>query len=234
MYAPLPGNECCTSAAQCDDGDPCTIDTCGVDAKCAHSQGPPIPGAEEICGDGIDNDCDPDTVCYYVKQGALTIPLEPIKGSNGVVTYYGYNAPGNGSSADTDHEISNSAALFLYEDADGNISLLFILDEVQDGSGGACTIQWSGAMGMEVLVYDDNLGGNDTWVVDLEAGTGYAEWYWGACCTDGLALGYLAGDFCVDFTVSKFQGLQNITVWDTPNHTVALPQSSSFSVCSGQ
>lgn len=48
----------CTSAAQCDDGKPCTIDDCPFNlGKCTHALAAPGTG----CGKG--NDCVPDSTC---------------------------------------------------------------------------------------------------------------------------------------------------------------------------
>src|SRR2546426_542768 len=54
----------CTSAAQCDDADRCTTDTCAT-GVCAHAPvtGCPCVVGPEVCGDGIDNDCDGLTDC---------------------------------------------------------------------------------------------------------------------------------------------------------------------------
>ncbi len=71
---------CCQAAAECDDANPCTVDLCGAKGECKHAlvdadgDGYPgaacggtdcddadatvHPGAQEICGDGKDNDCD--------------------------------------------------------------------------------------------------------------------------------------------------------------------------------
>jgi len=234
FHAFVPGEGCCLDDEDCNDDDPCTYDVCTAAGACQHSPAPPIPGGIEICGDGKDNDCNPDTVCYFVKQNGKVIDLAPVQGQSGVVTYYGYSAPGSGSSANTGYELSNSAVLFLYEDPQGNISLLFIMDKIEDGSPGKADLQWDGAQGMEVLVYDDHLGGNDIWNVDLLSGSGSVLWKWGNCCTDGFALGYLKGDFCIDFTLSNLGGIQNVIVWDTPTHNVPLDGTPSFSICSGE
>jgi len=195
---------------------------------------PPQPLVEEICGDGIDNDCDPETVCVQLEQNGKVIPMTPIDGQHGVVTFYGYSAPENSSSANTGYEVSDAAVLFAYRDPQDNISLVFILDKIKDGSGGKFHLQYSGAQGMEVLVYDDHLGGNDSWDVDLVAGTGDVLFKWGQCCTDGLALGYLEEDFCIEFTMSQAMGIQQVLVYEHADSSVPLDGSASFKVCSGQ
>jgi len=160
--------------------------------------------------------------------------MKPIEGTQGIVTFYGYSAPGNNASAKTGYEVANNAVLFAYRDPQGNISLVFILDKIQDGSGGKYNIAYEGAQGMEMLVYDDNLGGNDAWNVDLQAGTGSVQFTWGPCCTDGFAMGYLEGDFCIDFTPTYSNGLMNLLVWEDSQTTKSFDDFAPFSICSGQ
>lgn len=50
----------CTSGADCDDADPCTVDTCGLDRRCMHA--PKTcelePGFDPACNEGV---CEPST-----------------------------------------------------------------------------------------------------------------------------------------------------------------------------
>lgn len=58
---PCTSNDVCASGScqgvlmNCDDGDPCTSDACSQ-GSCVHIP-QALPGATEICGDGLDNDC---------------------------------------------------------------------------------------------------------------------------------------------------------------------------------
>jgi hypothetical protein len=80
----------CTSDADCDDGSACTVDTCDPSAGCVHQAvdgdadgfgpgacggdcndaNPTIrPGAAEIIGDGIDQNCDGAETCFRDGDG---------------------------------------------------------------------------------------------------------------------------------------------------------------------
>ena len=218
--------DCCTSDAQCDDGDPCTFDLCSVSSQCDHPPKPPIAGAAEICGDGIDNDCDPNTVCYTVVHGGSTVPLSPIEDPAGIASFYGYQFEFN-ASADTGFEVQDNVAVLLHVDAYGNVSLVFILDEVQaqetSPDGGSYSLAIAGAAGFNILVHDDAPGaGNDEWDYDPVSGTGTIAWAWAPCCTDGLALGYLKGTFCIELTPLAVNGIAETVVWTSPTTTTSF------------
>ena len=226
---PIDG-ECCVTDADCVDGDPCTYDLCTV-FGCDHPATPPNPFVDEVCGDGVDNDCDPLTMCYELLAGNGVYPLEPFEGPQGVVAFYGYTWPDQ-ASANTGLETSNRLTVLLYRDPAGVLSLLMIADRAQDGSGGLVDLSWSGAIGAQVLVYDDTLGaGNDIWNVNDVTGSGSVRWEWGACCTDGVALGPLVGDICIDVGLQVFSGLNGMVVWEGPGQGTNLPLQAGFSIC---
>ena len=112
------------------------------------------------------------------------------------------------------------------------MSLVYLLDIAGDGSGGSYTLSYSGAEGFQVLVYDDTLNaGNDTYNLDEANGSGTIDWVWAGCCGDGMAMGYLEGDFCINFFEVNSSGLTGTTVWDTENSTFDLDGSGVFSLC---
>jgi hypothetical protein len=192
--------------------------------------------SEEIC-DGIDNDCNPDTVCYTVHHGGDSYEVEPVQGTSDVVTFYGYHWP-DSSSANTGFETPNRADLLLYRDTDDKVSLVYILDIANEGgffdsSGGGVTAAIEGATGMGILVYDDILGaGNDEWDYDQATGTGLIEWLWGSCCTDGLAMGYLEGEFCITFTILESGGIEGLSLHSGTGLSLNLEDGDhNFMVC---
>ncbi|MGM0577278.1 MAG: MopE-related protein, partial [Myxococcota bacterium] len=48
----------CPCDVDCDDGNACTTDACDPLEGCVHDPLAPGEGGEEVCGDGVDNDCD--------------------------------------------------------------------------------------------------------------------------------------------------------------------------------
>ncbi|RIK65961.1 MAG: hypothetical protein DCC65_10990 [Planctomycetota bacterium] len=68
-HSPIPG--CCTSAAQCNDSDPCTTDSCVMNA-CQHD---PVP---DCCTDAADcDDSDPCTVDTCEGNACVNTPAAP-------------------------------------------------------------------------------------------------------------------------------------------------------------
>lgn len=49
------GTTLCTDAEDCDDGDPCTVDSCGADGLCVTA--PKCGGAQPLCCDGVCGQC---------------------------------------------------------------------------------------------------------------------------------------------------------------------------------
>ena len=235
VHADIPG--CCLVGSDCDDGDACTVDVCSIANTCQYGPSPPLPGVEEVCGDGIDNDCNPETVCYSLLHDGKATPMTPITGVQSVVGFYSYMSV-NTYSADTNYEVEDQAAVLLYTDPMGNVSLVWINDEVgsqeESADGGQIQVTVSGAAGMDFLVYDDIPGPGstgDTYVFDEATGEWTLTWFWNDCCTDGMAMGYLANDACVTLTVTAATGITGVTVWDSPTSKVALGPDASFTIC---
>jgi len=173
-------------------------------------------------------------MCFALQQGATSTLLTPIVGNESVVAFYGYQAPDQ-YSANTGYELTDRAVVLLYRDGNDNVSLVYILDEPGDGSGGSYTLSYSGAEGFQVLVYDDTLNaGGDDYSVDEANGTGTMEWGWAGCCGDGFALGYLEGEFCINFFEVNSSGLTGTTVWSSDNSSIELDGSGVFSICGVQ
>lgn len=63
--------ECCTTAADCDDGSPCTTDVCpGATKVCKHL----VVAGSDCCSSGID--CSPGQYC--ASSGAQCVPVQPV------------------------------------------------------------------------------------------------------------------------------------------------------------
>jgi len=194
-------------------------------------------GVEEVCGDGVDNDCNAQTVCFEWVQNGNATPIKPIQGDQGLVSFYSYKFVHN-FSADTGYEVEDKAALLLYKDPWGNVAMVFILDEVdeeeQNPDGGEFQLSLTGAAGMDILVYDDipQEGGNDEWIFNTKTGEGSMHWWWGDCCTDGFALGYLTGPFCINLDPQALGGINNIALWESESSYTDLDPNAPFQLCS--
>ena len=170
-----------------------------------------FPGNEEVCGDYVDNDCDDTTHCYFVTLGEQTFGMNPILGTEAVTTWYNYGVPNN-ASANTGLEVSNTVQLVLYEDPEGLLYLVVIIDDVNDGSGGNVTGQFSGFFGASTVV-DDDPGEADG--MNPDTGEGSAAWTWVACCTDGAVFGPLGtgdGSFETTTTLGGLTGITSVAV----------------------
>jgi len=100
------------------------------------------------------------------------------------------------------------------------------------GLDGQLSAIFDGAQGMEILIYDDDLGGNDDWEYNQAAGTGSIDWTYGQCCTDGIGIGYLTGEFCLNFTFSSVVGEDGLTFHDGTGFSFDLEDGIfDFSVC---
>ena len=184
---------------------------------CAPLNGDVHHGAEEICGNELDDDCDPETTCYTATQGNNVVDIEPFPGTKGVVSFYKYGSP-NAASANTGlgMEIKNRVNTFLYLDpTDDKHYLMIIVDKANDGSGGTLTFSLTGAFGASVLLMDDP--GEYNPQVNPTTGNGTLKWYWATCCTDGAVVGPLTAPFCVTITASGVKGINGFSTMDGGN-----------------
>ena len=212
----------CFDDIECDDGDPCTLDTCKVGlgtASCSHEPSPALEGEVEVCGDGLDNDCNPDTFCLAVKAGNNVLPVKPVA--------VGVN-PGSfhdgAASVGSKYASPNTINILVSENSDTGKALHVILDQAEDGSGGNLTVAIDGPQGTDILVYDDPPEeASDSWDYDPAAGTGSISWVWGACCVDGVAMAPLTVDACVKIVPQTYEGLDALTVWQDAATSAALP-----------
>ncbi|MFH1531663.1 MAG: putative metal-binding motif-containing protein [Pseudomonadota bacterium] len=162
------------------------------------------PGAVELCGDALDNDCDPSTLCTWVEQGGEVFEFDPIPGVQSPVPWYHYGSP-EAASANTGYEISNKTQLMLYEDDLGQLYLAIVNDRYDDGSGGYVDVTITGMTGASWVLYDDPPT-SDTYGMNPVTGAGWAKWHWIECCTDGGILGPIETngggyEFTVQFTL---------------------------------
>ena len=196
-----------TEATDCNDDDPLTN-----------------PGVEEACGDQVDNDCNPKTLCSWVGQDDDVWDVETYKGTKAVTTWYKYGSP-SGSSSNTGLEMKEKSLLILYEEPNGDVYLVIIQDKPSNSGGGKCTMTFEGFFGTSVVFVDDP-GGNDWTNINSNTGTGEGYWHWSTCCTDGSVIGPLGdenGAYEVTMTYGTFQGMNGVVVQDGQNGTILLP-----------
>ena len=205
------GKADCVDPDDDNDGDPDATDCKPLDKTIYH-------GATEVCGDGKDNDCNPATMCY-TANGA---PITGFVGTKSTVSYYAYNTPA-GSSGNTGKEIADRTVAFFYVEPTGSTSLFVIHDIANDNEGGTVKLTVSGAIGAGVQVYDDPNASNDPWTFNSATGSGSMTWTWSACCTDGMAMGPFAGDFCVVLDVITSTGINGWSVLSKGGATYVPP-----------
>ena len=204
------------------DGDPDTTDCKPKDPTIHH-------GAKEICGDGIDNDCNAATWCTSVNG----VEILPYLGTKSAKSLYKYGSP-NGASANTGKEVSGKTVVFFYQEPGGAIALMIIHDKASDGSGGKVSMVMSGGNGMSIIQYDDpGEGGNHT--LNATTGNGAFDWNWASCCTDGMAVGYLANNQCVTLTVTSYTGITGYRVLSSgTSYYQPASYTAPLKLCRGQ
>jgi hypothetical protein len=212
----------CFDDNECDDADPCTVDSCKVGigtASCVHAPGPPLNGQDEVCGDGVDNDCNPQTFCMKLTVGDQTQNVTTV--AQGVSPTAFYNMA---KASEADYTASNKLNLLVSEDADGQKAVHVILDQQNDGEGGNLSLDVQGGQGMTILLYDDPPEeASDSWGYDPGTGSGNITWVWDACCVDGVVLGHLGPTQCVTLAIQQAEGVDGVQVWKDAGLSTTFP-----------
>ena len=189
-------------------------------------------GTDDDCDGVVDEDCQIDTcgatVGYEVSQGDASWVISPVETDGDVTTFYGYGVDAPWS-ASTGYEASDRGTVILHRDPVGALSLVFVIDGPNDGSGGDATLEVDGLAGAEVAVADDAPSDADHY--DLE--TGELTWSWAGCCTDGIALEGLGDDLCITVTPMTVEGLTGFDVIDgATGERLAIPDGDQpFTIC---
>jgi predicted ribosomally synthesized peptide with SipW-like signal peptide len=157
-------------------------------------------------------DCGPDE--YYLTYGGETYCIEPLSGDGSVEEFYDYDSSsGVYSSLNDGIQRADTTFVFLYEDGDGELSLVIVNDDRENENGGsAASVTIEGApSGMNWLA--GGTTGDDNWIVkddqEGDPGSGFdqyetaeANWVWTDNRTDGGAIGTLADDFALRLSAS--------------------------------
>lgn len=147
------------------------------------------------------------TVDYQLTNGpGLDTLVTPLSNGETIVDLYDLVAPGI---AQTGYETPDVSYVFLWEDPDGTLALVFLHD-APDTSGGsaAWTISGIDPLSGSWVVMDDAPGGTPTTDDFEDAQDLSPTWAWADCCTDGGAWqGGLDTDFSVVLTPDGWEGL---------------------------
>tara|TARA_B100000579_G_scaffold364308_1_gene323234 strand:- start:752 stop:2821 length:2070 start_codon:yes stop_codon:yes gene_type:complete len=234
---------CCETTEDCDDGDNCTQNVCNFNAtsggECVFIPETPLEGVEEICGDGLDNDCNPETVCYELfTNGEDRGLITPIEGTQDAEDFYAWG-PGTSWSSDTGYELEEGMVFLLYKDPNGDVSLMVTLDVVNtketqaippsnsEEEGGAANLLMQGTENMSYAVKDDSTG--DTFPL-LTGGSAEVQWTWGACCGDGLVMESLNQEFELRFNRTFSQNLPYTRIITSPSQSVDIELSDVIEI----
>ncbi|MEC8022637.1 MAG: MYXO-CTERM sorting domain-containing protein, partial [Myxococcota bacterium] len=210
----------------CDDANPCTTDTCDPADGCTFENitGPCDDG--DLCTEG--DTCSGgacDELSFTLTQGAFTLALQPLQGTESIVDFYQYATP-NAASANTGYEVSDHATLILHEDPSGELGMAVILDKPTDGSGGHAVLGFDGLDSVNFVVGDEPYESYDS-------STGNISWSWVECCTDGAAIAPLPGGACFTITPKVLNGITQIDIVNQDGSRIALPSlTEPIHICS--
>jgi len=210
--------------------DPCVEDSdgdgvavCGPDGvagnsddDCDDNDGSVHPGAPEVCANGVDDDCDPLTLCVDAEGESGSSLALAVTDSASVETFFDYD----GTSSNVGAELSDAVVVYVYADpTDGTFNLVIHIDAASDGSGGELYMEATGLQGTSFLVEDDPADIDAAWDLDSGTGEAWVYWVWAGCCTDGAVLGPLATGWCVDLEFDWADGIDDLYTWDGTSHT---------------
>ena len=144
--------------------------------------------------------------------------------------YYNYNTSFAASFDDGAQDVtltSNKSHVFFVDGADG-LSVFFVHDKPQDGSGGGAEMTYD-LVGdtASVLVRDDNES------TGLPSGPTHFETAhaWSPCCTDGMAIGSLDGDWSLFAEFDSFSTPRSGTTFTWADFDGACVSTSTRSPC---
>jgi hypothetical protein len=216
------GKADCVDFDDDNDGTPDVADCAPLDRRIA-------PGAEEICDDGLDNDCDPETVCTILRwdNGAGAAPVTPLHITEPAADWYSYGDPVESSANVPGLAVSGTVQMGLLDRDANGLYFVVIIDAHGDAEGGRLTMNLDGygiaSVGAEVVAHDDPEADDDHYQWSGWAGTGEFSWKWGSCCTDGMVLGPFpaGGPFCLRPSFDNVDGIDSYEIFGPPRGSFA-------------
>jgi predicted ribosomally synthesized peptide with SipW-like signal peptide len=162
-------------------------------------------------------DCEEDE--YYLTYGGESFCIEPLRGEVDIESFYDFTGGGGSveySSRNESIQREDTSVLFLYEDSDENLSLVFVHDAYSNEDGGSqasVTVEGAPAGSGWLVDTDADWQVKDDFDGDTDMGfESYEEWEvdwaWGSDRTDGGAIGYLEDDFALRVSTA-FNGAAN-------------------------
>ncbi|MCO4773746.1 MAG: putative metal-binding motif-containing protein [Deltaproteobacteria bacterium] len=199
------------------DGDP-------ADTDCDDNDPTAYNGADENCGDGVDNDCDPSTLCYEASVGDNIAFIQPIENTLDAADWYRSAGQGVPPFMNSD----NMLIALHRRSGERDLSLVFVIDAIEDGSGGQAEVIVEGVEGAELLIEDDP---GEGFVDDDEA---YFFFQWVSCCVDGAVIGPLEPDLCISIDVNQADNLDGFGVVDREGEQPLGSTNQRLQLCATQ
>lgn len=154
----------------------------------------------------------PDGTGYRLVQGDRCIELTPLTGEEAVDGFYRWDAAGSrySSLGTVDLQRPQTSTLFLYEDPDGQLSLVILHGQYEEDAsvarpnpafdGGAVTFEFTGLPAEGEWIVQDDLYDEptnyDVWETDDSPQT--VSWVWIGGRNDGGVYGSLGEDFEIE------------------------------------
>lgn len=159
-----------------------------------------------------------ESLYFSVKQGADTYDLTPLERAGPVAEFYDYSD----DEAHTGLEVSDSSILFLYRDTTtGELYLVIIHDQPDNGSGGEVEFSFEGLPGGATIVLRDDPNAQDSYeFAPPEEDTAFMHWQWVPEHTDGVVIGGLGQEFSITITPNFISGIDE---WHLVTGSVANP-----------
>ncbi len=176
-------------------------------------------------GGHLNAEASPAGYAYQVSQGSTSFIVDPVVTAGDVAAFYGYGVPTDPPTGPAyAYSAADTVMMMLHEGSDG-ISLVFIVDQFGDGTGGDVDFSIAGLPAATTwAIQDDAPGGADTY------SSSAVHWVWGGPYGDGGALnGGLDATFSIDLNQTAGTGLSALTFHDgTGNQSLAA--GASFTI----